>query len=270
LTYTNLPSSASVSDALSLEGKVALITAGASGIGRAASELFAAHGAHVIIVDMNSAAAEDTAEGIGKRGGSAEAHAVDLSGQRATETFLEKLRSTHQVVDVLYNHVGVTGPKALEFDFASWNACMTVNAWVPMFMTQQVLPLLRRSESASIIFTASTAGLVGVPTLLVYAASKGAVIQFMRSVALLVAGEGIRANAICPGGTDTPGMRRDIREQVVDTTLEMIGKGVPMGRVGTPEDIASAALFLASDASRYLTGAVIPVDGGATTGSARS
>jgi 3-oxoacyl-[acyl-carrier protein] reductase len=141
---------------------------------------------------------------------------------------------------------------------------MTVNTWVPMYLTQQFLPLLRRSIAASIIYTSSTAGITGVADLPTYAASKGAVIQYMKAVALRLAPDGIRANAICPGATDTAAIRSDAAHGVVAIDLDQIAAGIPLRRLGQPEDIANVALFLASDASRYLTGAVIPVDGGAT------
>ena len=174
------------------------------------------------------------------------------------------MTSSHEVLDVLYNHVGITGPRSLDFDLASWTPPFTVNTWVSTFMTQQMLPLLRRSPSASIIFTASQAGISGVPTLPIYASTKGAIIQFMKSVALMLAPEGIRANAICPGATDSEGMRAEFPPDQIEQGLAAIGQGIPMGRVGQPEEMSTLALFLASDASKYLTGAVIPVDGGAT------
>jgi 3-oxoacyl-[acyl-carrier protein] reductase len=256
-------------DLFALTGRTALITAAASGMGRAAALLFAARGAHVIVVDVDGAGADEAVAEIGRGGGSAEAHAVDLSDQEALDAFLETVGATHDVIDVLYNHVGVTGPRELDFDVASWNACMTLNVWVPAYITQRVLPLLRRSQSASIIFTASTAGLVGTPGLPVYAATKGAVIQFMKSIAMLLAPEGIRVNAICPGGTDTKGMRAAIQDGTIDASLATIAATVPLGRLAEPEDIATVALFLATDAAKYMTGAVVPVDGGATTGANR-
>jgi 3-oxoacyl-[acyl-carrier protein] reductase len=247
-----------------LQGKTALITAAASGMGRAGARLFAAHGAHVILVDVNGEGTDALTAEITGKGGSAEAHAADLGDQQALDGFLASVTAQHEVIDVLYNHVGITGPRALEYDLASWTRCMTVNIWVPMYVTQQLLPLLRRSPAASIIYTASTAGLVGVAPLPTYAASKGAVIQFMKSVAMMLAPEGIRANAICPGGTDTAGMRRDFETGVIDAPLDAIAATVPLGHVAQPEEIASVALFLATDASRYMTGTVIPVDGGVT------
>jgi 3-oxoacyl-[acyl-carrier protein] reductase len=249
-----------------LDGKVAVITAAASGMGRAGAELFAREGAHVIGVDIDGPGIEKVGSGIATAGGSVEVHAHDLGDQAELQAFLTKVKAKHDVVDVLYNHVGITGPRELDFDVTAWNRCLTVNAWVPVFVTQQLLPELRRSPAASIIYTASTAGLVGVAGLPVYAATKGAVIQFMKSVALLLAADGIRANAICPGGTDTAGMRAAFDEGVIDAGLAALGATIPLGRVGQPEDIAALALFLASDASRYMTGTVIPVDGGATVG----
>ncbi len=247
-----------------LAGKTALVTAAASGMGRAGARLFAAQGAHVIAVDVNPAGIKAVVEEINGKGGSAEAHVADLGDQQALDEFLTAVKSSHEVLDVLYNHVGVTGPVALEYDLASWTRCLTVNTWVPMYVTQQMLPLLRRAAAGSIIYTASTAGLTGVAGLPTYAASKGAVIQFMKSVALLLAPEGIRANAICPGATDTAALRSDAQEGVIDQTIDAIAATIPMGRVGQPEDIATVALFLATDASKYMTGTVIPVDGGAT------
>ena len=205
-----------------LQGKTALITAAASGMGRAGALLFAAQGAHVIAVDVNGQGCEDAVAEIVRAGGSAEAHEVDLGDRDALNAFLATVETTHDVIDVLYNHVGITGPVRLDFDAAAWDECMRVNVWVPTAVTQRLVPLLRRSGSASIIFTASQAGISGTAGLPVYAASKGAVIQFMKSVALLLARDGIRANAICPGLTNT---------------------------------------------SKYMTGTVLPVDGGVTAGS---
>ncbi|OHV60863.1 SDR family oxidoreductase [Pseudofrankia sp. BMG5.36] len=253
-------------EVFALDGRRALITAAASGMGRAAARLFAVRGAHVIVADVDDAATADTVQEIEDAGGSVEGHVVDLGDQRALDAFLDRVQAGHQVIDVLYSHVGIAGPRGLDFDDASWRATMTLNVWVPTAITQRLLPQLRSSQAASIIFTASTAGIIGVPTLLTYAATKGAVIQFMKSVALLLAPEGIRANAIAPGGTDTAGMRASFESGVIDRSLAAIAATVPLGRVATPEEMATVALFLASDASRYVTGTVIPVDGGVTAG----
>ena len=249
-----------------LPGKTALITAAASGMGRAGARLFAAHGAHVILVDVDQAGCEQVAAEIIGHGGSAEAHGVDLGDRAATDRFLDRVIAERDVLDVLYNHVGITGPFGLDFDAAAWDQCLTINLWAPTVFTQRLVPLLKRSTSASIIFTASQAGLVGTANLPVYAATKGAVIQFMKSVALLYAGDGIRANAICPGLTNTAGVTTVFPPDQIEASLAAFAKTVPNGRVAEPEEMASVALFLASEASRYITGIAVPVDGGATTG----
>ena len=251
-------------EVLALEGRTALITGGASGMGRAASLLFAIHGAHVIIVDRNGPAAEGTVAEIVNNGGSGEAHEVELSDQLAVNSFVDHLLSDRDVLNVLYNHAGIPGPSGLDYESASWTECMIVNVWVPMLLTKRLLPLLRQTTNASIICTASTAGLTAVPQLPTYAASKAALIQFVKSIAVMLAPEGIRVNAICPGATDTPALRRDLSDGTLDTSLEAVAATVPMKRLGLPSDVANLALFLASDASSFLTGTAIPVDGGAT------
>jgi 3-oxoacyl-[acyl-carrier protein] reductase len=248
----------------SLQGKTALITGSASGMGRAGARLFAAQGAHVILADRNGEGAKAVADEITGKGGSAESYGVELSDQAALEAFVGSVTAKHDVLDVFWNQAGITGPVGLDYDLASWTEALIVNTWVPMYLTQQLLPLLRKSSGASIICTASTAGLSGVGLLPTYAVSKGALIQFVRSAALNLAGEGIRINAICPGATDTASMRRDVEIGIVQGTMEQVAAYVPMKRMGQPEDIANTALFLASDASSYITGIWIPVDGGAT------
>jgi len=134
---------------------------------------------------------------------------------------------------------------------------------VPMILTKRLLPLLRKSSSASVIYTSSIAGLKAVSIFPTYSASKAALIQYVKSIAQLLAPEGIRVNAICPGATDTPALRRDIEEGIVKATIDQIAASVPLRRMGNAEEMAYMALFLASDASSFITGAAIPVDGGA-------
>ncbi|UDY38031.1 SDR family NAD(P)-dependent oxidoreductase [Dermatobacter hominis] len=245
-----------------LAGRTAVITGGASGMGRAASVLFAENGAHVVVVDRDGPAGAEVVDEIRAAGGSAEHHVLDLSDQGAVAPWSEALE--HEVVDVLFSHAGLPGPPGWRFDADSWNETMVVNVWAPMEVTRQLLPRLRRAPSASLIYTASTSGIRAVPGLLTYSASKGALIQFVRSLAVQLAPEGIRANAICPGATDTPALRRDIEDGTVTASIETIAQHIPMRRLGTVDDVAGVALFLASDASAYVTGQAIPIDGGAT------
>ncbi len=247
---------------MTLQGRTTLITGGASGMGRAASVLFAAHGAHVIVVDRDAGAAEATVAEIRGGGGSAEHHVLDLAAQSGLEPWADTL--DHDVIDVFFSHAGLPGPPGWRFDADSWNETMIVNVWAPMELTKLLLPRLRASAGASLIYTASTSGIRAVPGLLTNSASKGAVIQFVRSLAVQLAPEGIRANTICPGATDTPALRRDIEDGTVRASLDQIAQHIPMRRLGTTDDVANVALFLASDASAYVTGLAIPVDGGAT------
>jgi NAD(P)-dependent dehydrogenase (short-subunit alcohol dehydrogenase family) len=250
-----------------LEDRIALITAGASGMGRAAAVSFAAHGAHVIVVDIDEASAGATADEIRDTGGSAEFAVADLTDEESIHRTMEAVAGRHDRLDVLFNHAGAPGAPGLNFSAADWDRCMALNLRAPMVMTQAALPLLRNSDGASIMFTASVSGLVASPFSPLYAAAKGGVVLFMKSIAVALGPEGIRANAICPGPTDTPmlatffgGASQDdpgVRERL-GGFLALL----PLRRVGQPSEVADVALFLASPASSYLTGLAVPVDGG--------
>lgn len=250
-----------------LADRVALITAGASGMGRAAAELFAAHGAHVVVVDIHEEQARSTIDEIHSAGGSAEFHVADLTDAASVDGMTAAVARKHDRLDVLFNHAGAPAPPGLEFSSADWDRCMALNLRAPMVMTQATLPLLRNSEEASIIFTASVSGLVASPFSPLYAAAKGGVVLFMKSIAVALGPEGIRANAICPGPTDTPmlatffgGKSQD--DPGVRERLDGYLATLPLRRVGRPAEVADVALFLASRASSYLTGLAVPVDGG--------
>lgn len=250
-----------------LEDRVALITAAASGMGRAAALSFAAHGAHVVIVDIDEVAARDTTDEIRAAGGSADFEVADLADQSAVHRTVAAVRERHDALDVLFNHAGVPAPPGLDFSPADWDRCMALNLRAPMVMTQAALPLLRKSRGASIIFTASVSGLVASPFSPLYAAAKGGVVLFMKSIAVALGPEGIRANAICPGPTDTPMLATFFggsspEDPGVKAGLESYLATLPLRRVGQPSEVADVALFLASPASSYVTGLAVPVDGG--------
>lgn len=250
-----------------LEGRTALITAAGSGMGRASALQFAQHGAHVIVLDIDEAAAAAAAEAINSEGGSAEHVVVDLIDERAIAAAMAEIGERHDHLDVLFNHAGAPAAPGLEFTSADWDRCMALNLRAPMLMTQAALPLLEKSEGASILFTASVSGLVASPFSPLYSAAKGGVVLFMKSVAVSLGPKGIRANAICPGPTATPmlatffGGSSD-EDPGVQERLQGYLSTLPLGRVGQPDEVADVALFLASDASSYLTGLAIPVDGG--------
>jgi NAD(P)-dependent dehydrogenase (short-subunit alcohol dehydrogenase family) len=250
-----------------LQDKVALITAGASGMGQAAARTFAAQGAHVIVVDVNADAAESTAAGIRESGGSATAAAVDVRDLGALERLGADVTREHGALHVLYNNVGIPGAAGMQLTEADWDTGIEINARSSFFLTGHLLDALKAAGGASVIFTSSTSGLVGSPFSPLYSFTKGGIIALVRSYALALAADGIRVNAIAPGQVETPGLAAFFRiddEQEIATRKAAFAATIPLGRASQPEEIANVALFLASDLSSYVTGVTIPVDGGLT------
>jgi NAD(P)-dependent dehydrogenase (short-subunit alcohol dehydrogenase family) len=255
---------------MKLKGRVALITAAGSGMGRASAELFASEGAHSIVVDRDLEAAERTVRAITDAGGQASAEQTDVSKVDELEALLRRVERDHGVLHVLFNHAGIPGAAGVEMTEAEWQLSVDVNMKSAFFATSFALPLLRKADGhGSVIFTASTTGLVGSPYSPLYSMTKGGVIMFMKGFALMVAKDGIRANAICPGPIETPMLplffgRTPTEGGVDDEVRGFIAQAVPVGRPGQPSEIATAALFLASDDSSFVTGVALPVDGGYT------
>jgi len=223
-----------------LDGRVALITGGASGIGAAAARLFAAEGAAVAVLDRDGDGAGRVVETLdGPKG---LALAADVTDRAAVE-------------------------QATSLAAADWNLCLAVNVTGTLFCTQAALPHLRAAGGGSIVNQSSVAALVGLPGLSAYSAAKGALLALTRSLAAELAPEGIRVNAICAGTVDTP-MARPLLEMRgqgdAEAGARVTAERYPIGRIGTPDDIARAALFLASDESSFVTGAVLTADGGMT------
>jgi NAD(P)-dependent dehydrogenase (short-subunit alcohol dehydrogenase family) len=250
-----------------LKDKVALITAGASGMGRAGAERFAAEGAHVIVVDFNEANAAATVDGITAAGGSAAAEICDVRDLGALKNLAEKVEREHGALHVLYNNVGIPGAAGLELTQDEWDLGLEVNARASFFLSGYLTSALKAAGGASVIFTSSTSGLIGSPFSPMYSFTKGGIIALVRSMALAWAADGIRVNAIAPGSVETPGLpaffRTDDPEEIAARKKAFFAT-IPMGRASQPEEIAGVALFLASDLSSYVTGVTIPVDGGIT------
>jgi NAD(P)-dependent dehydrogenase (short-subunit alcohol dehydrogenase family) len=250
-----------------LKNKVALITAGASGMGRAAAERFAVEGAHVIVVDVNEVNARDTVSTIQAAGGSAEAAIVDVRDLGALKGLAEQVERDHGSLHILYNNVGIPGAAGLELTPEEWDTGLEINARASFFLSGYLTATLKAAGSASVIFTSSTSGLIGSPFSPMYSFTKGGIIALVRSMALAWAADGIRVNAIAPGSVDTPGLSAFFR---TDDPAEIAARKaaffatIPMGRASQPGEIAGVALFLASDLSSYVTGVTIPVDGGIT------
>jgi NAD(P)-dependent dehydrogenase (short-subunit alcohol dehydrogenase family) len=250
-----------------LKDKVALITAGASGMGRAAAELFAAEGAHVIVVDMNDAAAKETVAAIEAKGGSARAAIVNVRDLDALKALADQVMADHGKLDVLYNNVGIPGAAGLDLTEEEWDTGIEINGRASFFLSGYLTDALKASGNASVIFTSSTSGLIGSPYSPMYSFTKGGVIALVRSMALAFAADGIRVNAIAPGSVETPGLPGFFR---IDDPVEIEKRKqaffatIPMGRAADPSEIAKVALFLASDLASYVTGVTVPVDGGIT------
>ncbi len=249
-----------------LENKTALITAGASGMGRSAAELFAREGAHVIVVDVNEAAAKETVDGILAAGGKATSAVVDVRDLDALQALADQVTREHGALHVLWNNVGIPGAANLDISADDWDVSIEINARSGFFLTGYLTEALKAAGNASVIFTSSTSGLIGSPFSPLYSFTKGGVIALVRSLALAFAADGIRVNAVAPGTTETPGLPAFFRATPEETEKRKAAfvATIPMGRAALPEEIAKVGLFLASDLASYVTGTTIPVDGGLT------
>jgi NAD(P)-dependent dehydrogenase (short-subunit alcohol dehydrogenase family) len=246
-----------------LTGKIALVTGGGSGIGRAIALRFAAEGATVIALDVDEAAAMQTAAQAGD-GAEIVALPADVSDAEEVREAMEAVAGRWGHLDVLCNNAGIylsgKGDTLVhELDEAVWNRVLGVNLTGVFLCCKYAIPLML--AGGSIVNIASIAGLIGRDTAQAYVASKGGVIALTRTLAVHYAPRGIRANAICPGRVDTPLVAHDYATPEV---REAFARAHPLGRFGTPEDIANLALFLASDESAWVTGAQYVIDGGYT------
>ena len=252
----------------SLTGKRALIAGGASGIGRATALLFAREGAAISVVDLDEVGGRTVGKEINHEGSRAIFVPCDVtqSGdcQRAVEQTVRELGG----LDVLVNSAGIIRrANVLETTEAEWDQVMAVNVKSVFLLSKYAIPVLAEAGGGVIINVASGWGLVGGPRAAAYCASKGAVVQLTKSMALDHGRQNIRVNCICPGDTDTP-LLRDEARQLGEPMEQFLAEAAerPLGRIGRPEDIAEAALYLASDASSFVTGTALVVDGGGTAG----
>jgi NAD(P)-dependent dehydrogenase (short-subunit alcohol dehydrogenase family) len=257
-------------------GKVALITGAGNGIGRAASLAFAQQGALVVLVDRDTAAGEEAAASIVAQGGNARFIAADVTRSEDVQAYVRAALKAHGTIDCFFNNAGIEGRVAptVECDEATFDAVMAVNVKGVFLGLRYVLPVLLRQRRGAVVNTASTAGVAGSPGLPAYAASKHAVIGLTKTAAGEVEREGVRVNAVCPGPIETR-MIRSLEEQSSPGDREAAGaryrSTIPLGRYGTPEEVANVVLFLCSDLASNVTGAAYLVDGGrsAVPGSVR-
>ncbi|UMG91228.1 glucose 1-dehydrogenase [Nocardioides sp. TF02-7] len=248
--------------------RVVVITAGGDGMGRAAALRFARSGAHVVVTDLDDGRADAVAAEVVAAGATAEAHRLDVSDVDAVERLVDTVGRAHGRINVLYNNAGVPGPSGTDIARADFDRLLAVNLEGGLRACSAAEPWLAAgAPDASVVFTSSVAGLVGSPLSPLYSASKGAVVSLTKSLALALAPQGIRVNAVCPGPVDTAMLPRFVsRDDDVSPTdrRAMLVGSVPLGRLASPSEVAAAVHFLASDEASYITGVALPVDGGYT------
>jgi NAD(P)-dependent dehydrogenase (short-subunit alcohol dehydrogenase family) len=254
---------------MQLANKIALITGGASGIGRATAMLFAREGAAVMIADVNREAGQTVATEIERAGGRARFEPADVTHASDCRQVVEQTLAAFGKIDILFNNAGIIRRATiLDLSEEDWDRVMSVNVKSIYLLSREVIPHMQKAGSGSIINTASGWGLTGGAKAAVYCASKGAVVLLTKAMAIDHGPQNIRVNCICPGDTDTKMLRSEadqLRES--RTTFFTDAAKRPLGRVGTADEIAQAALYLASDASSFVTGTALVVDGGGLAGS---
>ncbi len=262
------PQTSISSGAVRLAGKRAIITGGGHGIGRATAIEFARQGSHVAIVDLDEAACQETARQIIGLGGTCLPLAADVSDAGEVDQCVASVVDVLGGVEVLFNNAGVMPEgTALTTDMATWQRVLDVNLKAMYLFARATIPQML-SGGGSVINTASVQGLLGHPNRLAYVTSKHGVIGLTRALAADHAAAKVRVNAICPGTIDTPMLHRELEKAPEDereSLLQSYRELHPIGDIGQPEDVAHAVVFLASDESRFITGAVLAIDGGYTS-----
>jgi NAD(P)-dependent dehydrogenase (short-subunit alcohol dehydrogenase family) len=251
-----------------LAGKRVLISGGASGIGRATALLFAREGAAVAVTDLVEAGAEAVVRQIEAEGGRAIALRCDVSQAADCKRAVQATVDAFGGLDILLNNAGIIRrATVLDISEDEWDRVMAVNVKSIYLMSRYAIPVMAAAGGGVIVNTASGWGLVGGRNAVSYCASKGAVVNLTRAMALDHGHQNIRVNCVCPGDTDT-GMLRDEARQLGAAEADFLAEAAdrPLGRVGTPDEIAQAVLYLASDAASFVTGTALVVDGGGLAG----
>ena len=249
---------------MQLKGKLAVISGAATGIGRATALLFAQEGAQVVIADVNEEDSQKTVDDINNENGSAWFVRTDVSRAEEMEALMKSAAERMGGIDVIFNNAGAQRSGAVtDFDESEWDLLMSINPKSCFLGAKYGVPYLRERGGGSIVNMASIAGLKGGPGMTAYSASKGAVVAFTKALAAELAADNIRVNCVCPGWIDTPFNRPAIEFMGGRASQEeMVQQTVPLQRQGTPEEIAPGILYLASEASSYVTGKELIIDGG--------
>ncbi|MEZ5710314.1 MAG: SDR family oxidoreductase [Blastomonas sp.] len=241
--------------------KVAIVTGASGGIGRASALAFAASGASVVVSDLQDDKGQETVALIKEQGGKAVFQHCDVADEGQVKALVEAALNEFGRLDFAHNNAGVNRPDSNQWDSKDWALSINVNLTSVMYCMREEIAAMLQSGGGAIVNTSSVNGLIGNPSQPGYTASKHGVVGLTRSAALRYAKEGVRVNAVCPGVVDTPMVEAVAK---VPQYREAIEKMTPMGRMATPEEIASGVLWLCSDQSSFVTGHPLVIDGGAT------
>jgi NAD(P)-dependent dehydrogenase (short-subunit alcohol dehydrogenase family) len=255
---------------MKLHGKVAIITGAGSGIGEATAKLFVDAGAKVVLADWNETQANRVADEINLTQAAdnrALAVKTDVSSEQEVKRLVQQALTTFGSIDIIFNNAAVVLPKELEdITEEEWTRTLNINLKSVYLMIKYCIPEVRKSRG-NIVNMSSLSGLLGQKQNPVYSATKGAIIAMTKALALDYAKDGVRVNCICPAGVMTPLLEEWIQQQPDPTaTVQALIDMHPLGRSATTEEVAQAALYLASDQSYFITGVALPVDGGASLG----
>lgn len=246
---------------MKLKGKVAVMSGAAAGIGEASGRLFARHGAKVACIDLDSGRMERVCAAIRSEGHQAEAFTGDVAQNAQVQRIVEEVLARYGRIDVLFNNAGiVVGGKIHEMDEESWDKAFAVNVRSMFLLSRAVIPAFLLRGGGVILNTSSATALRSVANRAAYNASKSAVLSLTRSMAIDYAADKIRVNCLCPGTVDTPYLHERLGESSV--VWEQFIARQPLQRLGTPEEIAQAALYLVSDDASFVTGSAFQIDGG--------
>ncbi|HLR61602.1 MAG TPA: glucose 1-dehydrogenase [Lentibacillus sp.] len=247
-----------------MEGKVGIITAAGSGIGRASAVAFAEEGAKVVVSDVSEETGEETVRLVKEAGGEATFIKCNVADEAEVESLIDMTMKTYGRLDWAHNNAGVGAPTApvTETKTEDWRQAMGINLDGMFYCLKHEIRAMAKSGKGAIVNTASTGGLAGTPGLAAYTSSKWGVNGLTKTVALECGKKGIRVNSICPGMTRTASVENWSEE--ASEQAKAYEQSIPIGRMGTPEDQANAAVWLCSNKSAYVTGVNLPVDGGIT------
>jgi NAD(P)-dependent dehydrogenase (short-subunit alcohol dehydrogenase family) len=247
-----------------MQGKIGIVTAAASGMGRAGALRFAREGAAVGVADRDQAGVAAVVQEITAGGGRALALVGDLRTDDFARDIVRRTARAFGGLDFVWNHVGHPGPAAIEgIDMADYELAMDLNLRTVLVTTEAAIPEMRARGGGALLFTASTSGLVGSQFSPVYSMAKFGIVGFVRALAKRLAPDNIRVNAVCPGTVDTPLLRKAAADSGdPERFLHGLASAHPIGRIAEPEEIARFFQFLASDHARFFTGSVLMIDGG--------